>query len=360
MRLRTSLLITLALICFAPLAQADDFSSTNFTLKDPVIAEPAAYGTSSNYGLWGVIPNIAPVNGTSTNFGVNPGFLAFSNVTMPTLSATASSTSFDLSWSAAVGSSVVTYEPGYATTIGGPYSFSATQTTRTATISGLTESTAYYLIIRVKEQSGGALLGYSNELAISTLSASATSSEESSDDESVSSGSVATSSVGWVFGPDGLVPASEGGSGTVLRPGDSVEVAPQLLRQFGFVFSMQNGVQVPLKGAMVELSRFDEETKTFRVWPNRKDAVVETDEYGLYSFLVPPGLYRIRAMASGYLTYAAPNRVVSGTGQLEQSIEMTPQLTVEVSHSVMTLMLIIAAVIAGVMLLVLLRVLLRR
>lgn len=359
MRLRISLLTILALISFAPLAQADDFSSSNFTVKDPVIAEPASYGTSSNYGLWGTIPNIAPTNGTSTNFGVNPGFLAFSNITMPTLDATASTTQLDLSWSAAVGGSTVTYEPGYATTLGGPYTFGATQTTRTATISGLTASTAYYLIIRVKEQSGGALLGYSNELAISTLAVSAPAEEDEDED---STGSFPTPPGYWIYGPTGLVPATGMGSSTtgVLLPGESVTVAAPLVRQFGYVVTVDGELELPISEADVELWRLNPETGMFELWPNDELGIVATDSFGLYSFIVPPGTYRLMVSASSYLDYAGPAVTVGATGEFEQRIELVKAVKMDIPWLWLFVILLMGASLAGLIIFLMLRFTLRR
>jgi hypothetical protein len=361
MRLRIPLLTILALISVAPLAQADDFSSTNFTLQDPIIAEPASYGTSSNYGLWGVIPNIAPTSGTSTNFGVNPGFLAFSNITMPTLSATASTTELDLSWSAAVGGSTVTYEPGYATTLGGPYTFAAAQTTRTATIGGLVASTPYYLIIRVKEQSGGALLGYSNELAISTLAVSAPAED---DDGGGSGGSIGTvpPPVGWIYGPTGLVPATGAGSSTIgiLLPGESVTVAEPLVRQFGYVVTIDGELEFPIPEAAVELWRLNAETDMFELWPSEELGLVSTDAFGLYSFIVPPGTYRLKASASGYLDYSGPAVVVGATGELEQRIELVKAVKTDVPWPWFFVILLMGASLAGLIIFLMLRFVLRR
>ena len=351
MRLRISLLTILALVFIVPLAQADDFSSTNFTLQDPVIAEPASYGTSSSYGLWGVIPSIAPTSGTSTNFGVNPGFLAFSNVEMPTLEATADVTELTLSWSAAVGGVAATYEPGYATTPGGPYTFAATQTDRTATISGLSASTAYYLIIRVKELSGGALLGYSNELAISTLV-----------DPVQPSGSVAAASAVWVLTPEGLVPSGDENApaGSLLQPGESVTITPPLFRQFGYVAVLEGGAAVALANAVVELSWFNPETNRFELWPSDESAMVRTDERGFYSFIVPPGQYRLRVSAPGYLEYVSPVTVIDSTGQLVQQIELVKKLDVSLSWPILVSVSLLAAAIAGLMVFVMMKLLLRR
>lgn len=318
--------VVLSFLLITSRAWADDFSSSNFTIKDPVF-DPAGYGSSSSYGLWGSIPDIASTNGSSTDFAVLPGFLAFSGVTMPLLSATASTTTIDASWTAATGATV-TYEPGYATSSGGSYLFSAPQTTRTATFSGLATSTAYYVIVRVKEQSGGALLGYSNELAISTLSGVATTTTQS---RSISIAGTALAPVGWVYGPDGLVPLTGDYPATSsqfwVAPGESVPVAPALLRQFGAVVTGKGAFERIVAGARVTLLRLNAETGAFEPWPNGA-MTVTTDAYGLYSFVVPAGTYRVLVSASGYLDYAGGVVEVRKTGQLNQRIELIRRLEV--------------------------------
>ncbi|MDO8601736.1 MAG: hypothetical protein Q7R62_01210 [bacterium] len=73
---RIGLISLIGLIAMPLSVMADDFTSTNFTVKDPVM-ESASYGTSTSFSLWGTIPYIASTPGSSTNFSLNPGFLAF-------------------------------------------------------------------------------------------------------------------------------------------------------------------------------------------------------------------------------------------------------------------------------------------
>lgn len=357
---RIYLLTVLLAGSLASFAFADDFSSTNFTVKDPVIAEPAAYGTSSNYGLWGTIPNIASEPGVSSNFGVNPGFLAFTGVTMPTLSATASTTELDLTWTAAVSPSSVYYEPGYSLALGGPYTFSATQTLQLATVSGLTADTAYYLIIRVTEQSGGALLGYSNELAISTLSDTPAPAQDSDTGGSASGSAPQTITTVWVVTTTGLVRSPDGEGVGVLLPGESITIAPPLFRQFGYVVYVEDNTEIPIPDAEVQLWRFNERTGLFELWPNNEAALTHTDATGLYSYMIPAGRYQLRTEIPGYVPYLGPMAVVDATGDLEQRVELVKKMGINLPWLLLTILLLASLALAILVVLLMIKLFFRR
>lgn len=65
------------LFAVVPSARATDFSSTNFTVKDPVISDGAGYSTSNSFRLWSNVGQLSIGTSTSAAFGVNAGFLYF-------------------------------------------------------------------------------------------------------------------------------------------------------------------------------------------------------------------------------------------------------------------------------------------
>lgn len=338
---RLYLLFVVAFLFPASLTLAENYSSANYTVEAPTVIEPAAYGSSSSYGLWGTIPNIAPTGGSSDNFGINPGFLSYTGATMPELSATAHIDSIDLSWTAATGVVAVTYDVGVSLAPGGPYLFKGIQETLSTILENRTPNTAYYLIVRVKELNGTALLGYSNEVAITTLPSQIT-----------ASGSVPPPA-GWEYGPNGLVPLpilpptyvpwvdpgtgvvprSGGTSGrdtdespVILLPGESVTISPALFRQFGYVVTGSGDAEVIIPKAQITLWRLNPATNEFEVWPDAKLATVYTDKFGLYSFMIPAGSYRVEVKAPGYEDYVGSVVAVESTGRLDQRIELVKEV----------------------------------
>ncbi len=355
-------------------ARADSFSSTNFTVENPVM-EPAGYGTSSNYALWGTIPYIAASPGSSTNFAMNGGFLSFEGATMPVLTATADVDALSLTWTAVTGAVAVTYEAGIATTPGGPYTYSHLLSSLSYVWDRLEPSEDYYLIVRVKERDTGfALLGYSNELAISTYNRR-TSGSGSVSGSSTSTPDTTTPPTTWTYVPGiGLVPtptpsypggslapgadgngqmgAGDGASGEVLLPGESMTITPQLFRQFGYVFTLDDGAEDVIGGAVVTLWRLNAETGEFELWPTPNTASMLTDKFGLFSFMVPSGTYRITVDAEGYMPYASGEMLVDATGRFEQSIELTKDgksMLVDIPWSWLTIVSVIGALLVILM-----------
>jgi len=359
---RFSFLIVFLLGAWVPSAFADNFSSSNFTVEAPVIAEPAAYGSSSSYGLWGAIPNITPTPGESTNFGINGGFLSYSGATMPELSVDeVTRDSVGLSWTATTGTVAPAYEAGIAEAPGGPYTFNSRQTTRTALFQRLSPSTPYYFIIRVTEQGDGTLLGYSNEVGTVTErrvtiggSGSSMGTQSSSSLESPPPDFV------WIYDPQrGLILApAPGTTGTVIEPGIGIAINPALFRQFGTVVDTVSGE--PIKGATVRLWRLNFATGMLALWPTDELATVRTDEFGLYSFLVPAGTYRISVDVLGYFRYMSGPVTVDRTGQFEQHIELTRSLSIDLPWFWLMLLLLIASLILFVMIIAVLKFIFRR
>src|SRR3989338_6417859 len=106
---------------FAPLAQATDYTSTNFILRDPVITVEGGYASSTNFQFFSSSGQTVIGENTSTSFTQRAGFLYFPTATTSVLAATAGNGQVSLSWTAAVGSlgNVTNYQVGTATTSGG-------------------------------------------------------------------------------------------------------------------------------------------------------------------------------------------------------------------------------------------------
>lgn len=153
----------LGFILLADVAGAQEFTTTNFKVLDPVLTS-AGYSSSASYGLWGNVSQLGIGTSTATSFGVNSGFLFFPFVSTPAVSATAGDSQVDLSWSAAtaaLGFSISGYTVGQSTVAGGPYSYTSVGNVTAAARSGLTNGTTYYFVLRMQD-------AFSNFIATST------------------------------------------------------------------------------------------------------------------------------------------------------------------------------------------------
>lgn len=140
----------------APSALAQNLSSTNYQVLAPVIVSGGGYSNSSSFSMLGVISEFAHDITSSLSFGSNPGFAAFPFVSTPVVSATGSNASASLSWTAAVGVlgySVSGYSIGQSSVSGGPYSFTSVGNVLSSSVSGLSNGSTYYFIIRAHDQS---------------------------------------------------------------------------------------------------------------------------------------------------------------------------------------------------------------
>lgn len=76
--------VTGAFLAFGGIARATNFSSTNFTVKDPVIAGGAGYATSTSFRLWSSVSQLGIGTSSATTFGLRAGFLYFPAEAAPT------------------------------------------------------------------------------------------------------------------------------------------------------------------------------------------------------------------------------------------------------------------------------------
>lgn len=144
-------------IFFAVTAEATEYSSASYVVKDPVLA-PAGYATSAGYAMTMTVGQIAIGTSTPTVAGTvgetRSGFEYFPFVNRPTPSATAGAAQVSLSWTAATGVlgwTVSGYSVGQSTVSGGPYTFSAVGNVTSSVATGLANGTTYYFVIAAKD-----------------------------------------------------------------------------------------------------------------------------------------------------------------------------------------------------------------
>ena len=145
---------------------AEEFSSTNFILRDPVITPASGFSSSANFQYFSNTGQTATGEATSpTSYIVYSGFLYFATSTSPVLSATAGDSQVSLSWTEAIGTlaNITNYQLGIATASGGPYTYQSLGNVYSYTKTGLTNGTAYYFIIKA----------YANTLSLSQSGESA-------------------------------------------------------------------------------------------------------------------------------------------------------------------------------------------
>ncbi|MEK7566846.1 MAG: hypothetical protein AAB527_01810, partial [Patescibacteria group bacterium] len=144
-------LTILGALAFAVFSYATEFTSTDFQVLDPVL-EPAGYSTSNSYQLFGTLAQLAIGTSTITSFNLSGGFFFFPTTTPPTgITATAGDGQVTLSWtagSAVLGWTVGGYNVGKSTTSGGPYTYTSVGNVTTKAMTGLTNGTTYYFVIR--------------------------------------------------------------------------------------------------------------------------------------------------------------------------------------------------------------------
>lgn len=146
---------SLALL-FALPALAEEFSSTDFRVLEPVLA-PAGYGTADDFTLRGSLSELSVGTSSAANFGGQAGFLFYPEVTVPTLTATGGNTQVSLSWTASegfLGWTVSGYDIGQATVGGGPYSYTTVGNVTSSTATSLTNGVTYYFVVRPQDAFG--------------------------------------------------------------------------------------------------------------------------------------------------------------------------------------------------------------
>jgi hypothetical protein len=150
------------LLCHSALA--DDYSSTNFTVQDPVVTGGTDKSTSSSFNLGQSVSQVAIGKSTSTSFQLLSGFQYFFAASPNVLSASAGNGQVNLSWTLPAlfnGAVVGSYEVGVGTTPGN-YAYSNVGNITSYSALGLTNGVTYYFKVKAKT-AGGITLVYSNE-----------------------------------------------------------------------------------------------------------------------------------------------------------------------------------------------------
>lgn len=136
---------------------ATDYTSNSFIVRDPILSNDGGLSTSTSFTYLSSTGQTVLGSSTSTSFTQNSGFLYFSDITSPTLSATAGDSQASLSWTAATsnfGFSIASYEVGQSTGSGGPYTFTNVGNVLSSTRTGLTNGTTYYFVIQAIDNVG--------------------------------------------------------------------------------------------------------------------------------------------------------------------------------------------------------------
>ena len=166
-------LFTLPITVSPALVKAEEFSSDNFVIRDPVTGEAGGRSTSTSFELFDISSQIQQGEGTSTGFIERAGFLYFPIASIPVVSVTAGANQVALTWTVSTGilANITDYEVGVSTVTGGPYTFESVGNVLTFTKTGLTGGTTYYF--RVRALAGTLQLAKSEEVSATPTGAAA-------------------------------------------------------------------------------------------------------------------------------------------------------------------------------------------
>lgn len=169
------LFLTIFIVVFSPLVTlAEDYTSPSFIVRDPVMAPSGGgYGVSSSFQYFSSLGQIAIGESNSSSFINRAGFLYFAVVTNPVLSGTSGDASVSLSWTAAsasLGYTVSGYEVGVSTTSGSGYTFTNVGNVLAYNVTGLTNGTTYYFVVKVLDTLGDEI-GLSSESSFTPAAA---------------------------------------------------------------------------------------------------------------------------------------------------------------------------------------------
>jgi hypothetical protein len=82
----------------------------------------------------------------------------------------------------------------------------------------------------------------------------------------------------------------------------------------GYVYDAARGIEAVIQSATVTCDMYDEDYQTWERWPAELyEAQINpqvTGSDGYYAFFVPPGRYRVRAVAAGYESHTSPDILV--------------------------------------------------
>lgn len=163
-------------------AHADDYTSSSFIVRDPVVTLGGSRETSTSFEYFSNTGQTVIGESTSTSFSYHSGFLYFPVVTSPVLVATAGDQNVALSWTAssvALGFTVSGYSVGRGSSAGGPYTFASVTNSLSQTISSLTNGSTYYFVVQTLDAFGRSI-ATSTEVSATPVSATQTTTTTSS------------------------------------------------------------------------------------------------------------------------------------------------------------------------------------
>jgi hypothetical protein len=145
-----ALLLSLLLIPAGRPLTAEDLSSPNFILRDPVIVPEADQTASADFQYYSTTGQTTAGESSSPSFIYRAGFEYYPAASTPAVTATAGDAQVSLSWTASVGAlaNVTAYEVGTSTTLGGTYSYTNVGNSFSYVKNGLTNAVPYYFIVK--------------------------------------------------------------------------------------------------------------------------------------------------------------------------------------------------------------------
>jgi hypothetical protein len=122
-------LLSIAVLCLATVASAQDLTSGHFIIRDPTVGTGGGYQASGTFKMYSAGNlNISGDGGSSASYKAREGFLQYPEVHASVLSASTTGSTINLTWTpttVANGYTVSGYNLGIATVTGGPYTFTA-------------------------------------------------------------------------------------------------------------------------------------------------------------------------------------------------------------------------------------------
>ncbi|MDQ5952257.1 MAG: endo,4-beta-xylanase, partial [Patescibacteria group bacterium] len=132
--------------------RAEDYTGSAFILRDPFLSLSGGVASSSSFMIYSQTgARIESGPSTGSVFRSTSGTESYPTYTSPVITATASDTQVGLSWTASTayfGGVITSYAVGQSLTSGGPYSYTNVGTSLSTTVTGLTNGSTYYFVIK--------------------------------------------------------------------------------------------------------------------------------------------------------------------------------------------------------------------
>ncbi len=149
---------------FTPV-EAEDYTSTNFILRDPVVTIEGGRSESASFEYYSSTGQTTIGESTSATYIERSGFLYYPEASSPVISATAGNGQVILSWTASLATlaNITDYQLGMSTTSGGTFTYTSVGNITSYTKTGLTNGITYYF--KVKAYAGSLVLAASGEIS---------------------------------------------------------------------------------------------------------------------------------------------------------------------------------------------------